>query len=858
MGLVHSPRIVTDNLKICVDPANIKSYNPDVVGSAVEGGGGIATFSAQKAYTTIGTYDFKVPAGITSVSAVAVGGGGGGAYTQVQATPGAGGGGGGLSYGTFAVTPGEILSVVVGWGGTGGKFGQKSGGIGGDSQLKRGDTILLNGGAGGGADGGSAYNPSDAGLGGTSTGIVRNGGGVGGIGGSCTGDGATGSPPAGGGGGAAGYSGDGGAGNAAYSSGGDGSGGGGGGGGSDSTVTGNHGGGVGILGEGSNGSGGSHGSDGSPGSGGVGISYGGGGGGAKGGPTGPYGTWPSADGDSGSSGAVRIAYANAGTAPYSWTFSNAANNDQTPAALAYGDGKIICLFSDSDNGNTVAGGIYSTDNGTSWTAVNNSTYSGLMHNGQWQDAIYADGKFVAVSLSGAIVYSSDGISWTAATGADSNQWYSITYGNGKYVAVSRDGTYRVTYSTNGTTWSAASAASTALWKHVAYGNGKFVATAWSGTDRIMYSTDGINWSNSGITGVNDTYAIQGLEYADGKFVAINGGYLGNPSVMYSTDGINWSSSGVVGVTSSNWRDVAYGSQHWVAVADYGPDGSGETDLRKLMHSRDALNWTLEPMPATTGTDNYYWSGPIKGDGNGNFITGAYTSGGDASSTSKLLLSKIREYPSAAGTGIGDTTYTNTTTSFIANDLTGNETAILQTDALMYVKDGNLGTFEFSSFNSDYIELSGTSSLNYPITTSVTLSVFVKFNTVGSWQGIFTKNRSTNTQLGLWLTNTSKAGFYADGSGLLGATTLTTGIWYHIVCVQEANTSRKIYINDVLDGTQTSSFGTTPSGTENWMLGHATGTTDFLDGKLSQISLYDKALTLDEIHQIHNTLRRRYS
>ena len=454
MGLVHSPRIRTDNLVICLDAANVKSYDER------SGGTGIGfTADAQKAYTTSGTYNFVVPAGITSVSAVTVGAGGGGAWAMFQAGPGAGGGGGGLSYGTFTVTPGETLTVVVGAGGAGGHFSNGNGQPGGYSLIKRGSTILIQGGGGGGTVDYSAYNPSDAGMGGLGGsvlyGIEIDGGGNGGMGGTITSY--SGSPPSGG-----------------------------------------------------------------------------GGGGAKGGPTGPYGTWPSADGDAGSGGAVRIVYSGIGT---------------------IGDRDYSTLVSIAD------------------TTYNNTT---------------------------------------------NNTAYDLT--------------------------------------------------------------------SSNITGT------------------------------------------------------------------LGPD---------------------DTIPA-------------------------------------------------------------------------------------FVQDGTTGTFEFNSEVNQFIEFSNTSSLNYPMTTSVTLSVFVKFDAVGQWVPLFTKNRSTNTYLGLWLTDTSVASFYAHGSGLLGSTTLTADTWYHIVGVQEANTSRKIYVNGILDGTKTSSFGTDQSGSQEWYIGKATGTSQYMDGKMSHVCLYDRALTAAEVLQIYNTLKRRYN
>jgi len=166
-----------------------------------------------------------------------------------------------------------------------------------------------------------------------------------------------------------------------------------------------------------------------------------------------------------------------------------------------------------------------------------------------------------------------------------------------------------------------------------------------------------------------------------------------------------------------------------------------------------------------------------------------------------------------------------------------------------------GEFDFNGTTS-YVELSGTSSLNYPITTSVTLSLFVKFDSVGALKGLITKNRSTSTQLGLWLNASSKLIFSANGSDLEGSTTLTTGTWYNLVGVQYYN-NRKIYVNGVLDGTKTSSFGTTPSGSENWMLGQATGVTEFLDGKITNASIYNRALTATEVLQNYNTHKGRF-
>ena len=75
----------------------------------------------QAAFTTPGTYYWTVPAGVTSISAVAVGGGGGSwdRTKPISETWGSPGIGGMLRYKvSIAVTPREVLTIEVGAAGT--------------------------------------------------------------------------------------------------------------------------------------------------------------------------------------------------------------------------------------------------------------------------------------------------------------------------------------------------------------------------------------------------------------------------------------------------------------------------------------------------------------------------------------------------------------------------------------------------------------------------------------------------------------------------------------------------------------------------------------------------------------------
>ena len=360
MGLSHSPRIVSDNLVLCLDPGNLKSYDPNV-----------GVFG-QQLFTTTGTTSWTVPDGVTEVSAVVVGGGGGGSGggDAGNGNGGGGGGGGGLAYGTFSVTPGESLTIVVGTAGAGGAghgFSPTNGSNGGNSQVKRGVTVLLQGSGGLGGTFNMAAQTDGVGRGGgSSSGTERDGGGTGG-----GGEGVF-QQSGGGGGGAAGYSGNGGASRyAGYTdnSGFDGSGGGGGGGGTGQSPgrPGASGGGVGLLGQGSNGSGGTAGA--APDNGGHGGLGGSGGGdgsignisthnagnaGAYGGGGGGGGTDGTDDGDGGDGGqgGVRIIWGAGRSYPSTSTADMLASPDITNIGPK-----------GARNISSVVGAAHTTDNG---------------------------------------------------------------------------------------------------------------------------------------------------------------------------------------------------------------------------------------------------------------------------------------------------------------------------------------------------------------------------------------------------------------------------------------------------------------------------------------------------------------
>lgn len=118
----------------------------------------VSPVAGSQIYSTPGTYTFTVPSEVTRINAAIWGAGGGGAGSPSTGVSGCGGGGGAFTLASLSTTPGRIISVVVGQGGSGGLNTPTAGTNGGASSV---DSISAAGGAGGGTGG---LNPGQGGA----------------------------------------------------------------------------------------------------------------------------------------------------------------------------------------------------------------------------------------------------------------------------------------------------------------------------------------------------------------------------------------------------------------------------------------------------------------------------------------------------------------------------------------------------------------------------------------------------------------------------------------------------------------------------------------------------------------------
>jgi len=131
--------------------------------------------SRQQSFTTNGS--FTVPSGVTTVYVSATAGGGGGAGAGgTGASPGTGGGGAGGGAGQYvyrmpiAVTPGQVIPVTIGAGGThsnGAPANTSATAAGNGGATSFGALLTLTGGGGGGPGSSGPIGSSSGGIGGT-------------------------------------------------------------------------------------------------------------------------------------------------------------------------------------------------------------------------------------------------------------------------------------------------------------------------------------------------------------------------------------------------------------------------------------------------------------------------------------------------------------------------------------------------------------------------------------------------------------------------------------------------------------------------------------------------------------------
>jgi hypothetical protein len=189
------------------------------------------------------------------------------------------------------------------------------------------------------------------------------------------------------------------------------------------------------------------------------------------------------------------------------------------------------------------------------------------------------------------------------------------------------------------------------------------------------------------------------------------------------------------------------------------------------------------------------------------------------------------------------------------DTSGNNNSGTLTNGTSWTPNGAQTSFSFDGVD-DYVNCGTNSSLNFG-TGSATIGAW--FKTSGNIGALCTKRQGSGFQLYVYSER-----LYADGAGtptgVYSTAKVNTNVWkYGVVVYDRIGSLIRLYVNGTADGT-TDLGGTTLTDVGSCNIGRATlgGTPrDYFNGTISQVSIYNRALTSQEVLQNYNALKSRF-
>jgi len=241
------------------------------------------------------------------------------------------------------------------------------------------------------------------------------------------------------------------------------------------------------------------------------------------------------------------------------------------SSVTYGGGRYVAVGQ--------CGTILASSDGVHWSSCNSGTSNTIM------GVTYGNGRFIAVDSKGTILSSPDGITWAISRcnyispddtifplKAGFGTFDGVYFLNGQYMLL--DMTGDILASNNGLTWSMEPSTTFNQLTGAAYGNGLYVVVGDYGT--VLTSSDGVNWVNEQTFNKSSLTAIA---YGDGWFVAVGHGAVpssgqGGAPLQLSGDAILSSKVATTwGVAElgrySGLTSVAFGDSKFVAVGGNG-------------------------------------------------------------------------------------------------------------------------------------------------------------------------------------------------------------------------------------------------------------------------------------------------
>jgi hypothetical protein len=187
-----------------------------------------------------------------------------------------------------------------------------------------------------------------------------------------------------------------------------------------------------------------------------------------------------------------------------------------------------------------------------------------------------------------------------------------------------------------------------------------------------------------------------------------------------------------------------------------------------------------------------------------------------------------------------------------------------TNGPTFLRERGRGSIVFDGVD-DYVNCGNPPAVN--ISDNVTVNVWFKINniTTPSIQGLVNKRNPTNYGLNFLGSATANTTFqwYYNTTGTFRVLSVSfyaiTGSWYNFCgtfAKNSTNTNSILYANGRIIGSATLSENIAPT-TADLIIGATTAGQERLNGNISSVQIYNKALSTQEVQQNYNALKSRF-
>ncbi len=171
----------------------------------------------------------------------------------------------------------------------------------------------------------------------------------------------------------------------------------------------------------------------------------------------------------------------------------------------------------------------------------------------------------------------------------------------------------------------------------------------------------------------------------------------------------------------------------------------------------------------------------------------------------------------------------------------------------FVKDANRGTVLKVDGVTGHVVVPDTQDLRFVGSGTFTLAAWVYIDALpGKWQGIMSKSRDQGDHYGIWITD---AGEWMGGGWENRGSKAPTKVWVHVAHVHDGPAGNSVtYVNGAVDWSGGLRSFTAAGAGEFWIGGAQMppgNANEMLGGMISDVQVYDRALTASQITEVMN-------